>query len=331
MLRRLRNSLYDLLQRRGIVFGLGLGVTAAVVGGIGGVVPELAFIAATLGWLAWEAHPNLLFTLGFHRRAAAAARALADGAGPSLRGDVHRLTEAAALLTVGEIEEAKQALALVEPARLPPRGRFVHFLNLSALFCRIGDGESALAMVEASQAEVEGLAVAWRGLPAINRSAALCELGRFDEAAELLGELEVSRLPPGAHSYYFNNLAWALAMGSGDKSRALRFARRAVALRGADPGCVGTLGVAMVLAGCEERQALPHLDRSLSRLERRSPHGQAVLLSLAAAVHRAAGHEARARELEATLRALPAGVRGRAELARALAETGRTLLLPAAT
>jgi len=218
---------------------------------------------------------------------------------------VHRLTEAAALLTLGEIEGAKAALGEIEPGRLPPRGRFVHFLNLSALFCRLGDGESALAMVEASKAEAEGIQPAWKGLPEVNRSAALCELGRFDEAAACLQEVGEKQLPAAALPYYLNNLAWALALGPGDKREALKLARRAVALRSRDPGCLGTLGVAMVLAGCDPTMALVKLRPALDQLERRSPHGKAVLLAAAIHAYRELEEPARAAALEEQLEALP--------------------------
>jgi tetratricopeptide (TPR) repeat protein len=302
---KLRNFLYSTLQRHSIGFGLGLGLLATVSGLLGGLLSELLLIGGVLLWLAWEARPNILFSLGLYRRSARAAHHLAIGAGPSLRGDVHRLTEAAALLTMGKVLEAKHTLAQVDPERLPPRGRFVHFLNLSALFCRLGDGESALAMVDASQAEVEEARPGWRALPTVNRSAALCELGRFEEAAACLEEIGESKLPAAAHSYYYNNLAWSLALGQGDRRRAVRLARRALSMRKRDPGIHGTLGVAMLIAGDDPVMALAKLNLALENLELRSPHGKGVVLAAAAYGYRLVGEKKRARGLEQQLSELP--------------------------
>lgn len=322
----IRNFLYAQLQRHSVGFGLALGLLATVAGLTGGLGPELLLVGGVLAWLAWEARPNLYFALGCYQAAARSAHELAAGAGPSLRGDVHRLTEAAAHLTLGEVDAAKAALGEVDPERLPPRGRFVHFLNLSALYCRLGDGDSALAMVDASRAEAEAVQASWQGLPEVNRAAALCELGRFDEAAACLEEVGEARLPQAAHSYYFNNLAWALALGGGAAREALPLARKAVALRCQDPGCLGTLGVVMVLAGCDATMALLKLRPSLDELARRSPHGRGVVLAAAAHAYRAIGEEGQARALEEQLGELPAGERAAGYFRRAL---GATAALPA--
>lgn len=300
-----RNFLYAQLQRHSVAFGLGVGLVATVLGVFGGLVPELLLVVGMLGWLAWEARPNLYFALGLYPSSAAAAALLARGAGPSLRGDVHRLTQAAALLTLGDVQEAKAALAEIDPDRLPPRGRFVHFLNLSALFCRLGDGEGALAMVEASKAEAEDIQPAWKGLPEINRSAALCEMGRFDEAAACLEEVGEKRLPSAALPYFCNNLAWSLALGTGDAQVALGLARRAAGMRGRDPGCQGTLGVALLLSGSEPLPALARLRPALDQLERRSPHGRGVLLAAAAYAYRQLGDDATASSVAERLQEMP--------------------------
>jgi tetratricopeptide (TPR) repeat protein len=295
---QVRNWLYAALQKHSLGFGLGLGLAATAVGLLGGLLAEVLLVTGILGWLAWEARPNLLFAMGFYQRAGKLARGLALGAGPSLRGDVHRLTEAAAMLTLGKIPEAKQALAEIDPNRLPPRGRFVHFLNLSALFCRLGDGESALAMVEASQAELDDSRPAWKDLPTINRSAALCELGRFQEAAACLEEIGERNLPAAAHPFYYNNLSWSLALGNGDRRRAVKLAHRALSLRRRDPGIQGTLGVAMLIAGDDPVMALAKLALALENLEKRSPHGRGVVLAAAAHGYRLVGEATRAAELE---------------------------------
>lgn len=297
---------------------MGLGLVATAVGLIGGLTAEILLIGVMLGWLAWEARPNLLFSLGFYKQAGRLARQLALGAGPSLRGDVHRLTEAAAMLTLGKIAEAKHALAEIEPERLPPRGRFVHFLNLSALFCRLGDGESALAMVDASQAEVEDARPGWRELPTVNRSAALCELGRFDEAAACLEDVGERHLPSAAHPFFYNNLAWSLALGSGDRRRAVELARRALSLRRRDPGVQGTLGVAMLLAGDDPVMALAKLALALDNLEKRSPHGQGIVLAAAIHGYQLIGEEERAAALKERLTELPVAAVSRKSFQRAL-------------
>lgn len=330
MLAGLRNRLYELIQERVLVFGFGLGAAAVALKVWVGTGPQLALVSLVLGWLAWEARPNLYFALGMHEAAARAARSLAQGAGPSMRGDVHRLTEAAAELTVGDVEAAKQALAQVDPDRLPPRGRFVHFLNLSALFCRLGDGASALAMLDAADAEPIGDRPSWRCLPAINRSAALAELGRYDEAAACLQGLKPELLPGSVLAYVYNNLAWNLALGSGDKVTAVQLAERAATLRGTDAGPRGTLGVALVMAGAALEAALPHLEAGLERLDRRSPHGRAVLLAAGVRAYRGLGDEGRAARLEAELRALP-GPREGLDRLLALVGGGPGGLLPEAT
>ncbi len=310
-LARTRNFLYAQLQRHSLGFGVSLGLVATLLGVFGGMAAELLLILVLLGWLGWEARPNLYFSFGLYQRSADAARKLALGAGDSLRGDVHRLTEAAALLTTGDILGAKHALSEVDPERLPARGRFVHFLNMSALFCRLGDGHSALAMVDAAASESEIIPAGWKGLPEINRSAALCELGRFEEAAACLEELGETKLPGGAKPFYLNNLAWATALGKGPRGAALPLAQRAVALCSQDPGCQGTLGVAMLLAGVEPLAALSRLQPALQAIESRSPRGKAILLAAAAYAYRRVGDQAGLKKTE--LRLQEQGLREEAE------------------
>lgn len=307
MLRGPRNLLYGWMQRHPMLSGLALGLSAAAAGAAGGAGPEAALVGSLLGWFAWESRPNLYFVLGAYSRAAQAAASLAAGAGPSLRGDVHRLTQAAACLALGQLQQAKGALAGVDAARLPPRGRFVHFLNLSALYCRLGDGEAALAMVDAAQAEADELGGTWRGVPAINRAAALFELGRYQEALEDLSPRRAEGLPQAARPYFLNNMAWALALSGTSLPRAVRFAEKAVAHGQGDPIFLGTLAVTRYLDGADPAQVRPLLERSLARLDQRSPQVQAVLLGTAAEVFDRLGLDEAAADADARRRQLPGG------------------------
>lgn len=315
---RVRDLLFELAQRSllgfcAVVCGAGL-----LAGVLLGPVAEAGVLGMVMAWLAWEARPKVYLALGLHERAAGAARRLAAASPGRTSGDLHRLTEAVALLSLGRMDEAKASLAQVDPVRLPERGRYAYFLDLSVLFLQLGDGETALAMVDASEAAVETLGLRWPGLTAINRSAALCELGRFDEAAACLDRVELASVPPSVRAYLHNNLAWALGFGSGDKRLALEHAERAAGLRGADPACQGTLGMCLLLAGQAPEAAVPFLEGALEHADRRSPLGKAMLYLLAAHAFRAVGEETRARELEGALPALPRIELGRAILAGSL-------------
>lgn len=322
----IRNRLFELAQRSLLGFSLGVGAVAVGLGSIGGVGVELGMLAGVLGWLGWESRPKLFLALGLCTRAAEAARGLAAGAGPSLRGDLHRLTEAVARLATGDLPAAKAALAGVDPRRLPARGRYAYFLDLSVLYLQLGDGEAALAMVEAADAEVVELGPRFSALGSINRSAALCELGRYAEAARCLGEAPRDQVPAGARAYLHNNLAWGLALGGGDPLAALEHARMAVRLRSRDPALSGTLGLCMLIGGEPPEAALPHLLASLEHVQRRSPMGRATLLAAASLAYRNLGREGRAAQLERELAALPRGREGRA----AIEAAAPALALPAA-
>ena len=148
-------------------------------------------------------------------------------------------------------------------------------------------------------------------LGAINRSAALCELGRYAEAARCLGAAPPRGVPLGARAYLHNNLAWGLALGGGDPQAALEHARKAVRLRARDPALSGTLGLCMLVGGEPPEAALPHLLASLEHVQRRSPMGRATLVAAAALAYRSLGREGRAAALERELAALPRGLEGR--------------------
>lgn len=325
---RLANGLFELREKRRRLFAGGLILVGVGLGLTLGLGAELAFLGGILGWLAWEARPRLYLALGMYPAAARTARALAQGAGPSFRGDVFRLAEVAACLNMGEIEAAKAAVAEVELGRLTPETRLVHFLNQATLYSRLGDGAVALAMVEAAEAEAEGLDRSWQHLPTMNRSLALFELGRYQDAAGCLRALEAEALPARTRAYLCNNLAWALALGEGDKAEALEYARKAVSLRSSDPYCRGTLGFCMVLAGGVSRRALAHMSRSLELGRARSPSGRALILAASAQAHREMGETAQAAALEGELRAMPLAARHLGRFLEALEEGGRPALLP---
>lgn len=328
-----KNRLFEWRERRRVSFAGGLVVAGAGVGTVFGLGAELLLLGGVLGWMAWEMRPRFYLSLGMHTRAAEAAHRLALGAGASLRGDVFRLTEATARLNLGQLSEAKEALRDVESERLTPRCRLVHYLNQATLFSRLGDGETALAMVDAAEAEAEELDPPWRVFPAMNRSLALFEMGRYQEAATVLEDLDPPRLVPQARAYVLNNLAWATALGGGDADEALELAEKAVRLRRSDPYCRGTLGFCMVLAGGASQTALGYLRRSLERGRGRSPAGRALVLAACAQAYRLLGDGRRARELEDELASLPGAGRHLGRFRAALECAGQPVLvaLPATT
>jgi tetratricopeptide (TPR) repeat protein len=318
---RWKNWLFEFREKRRPLFTSGL-VLASVAVGIGvGVGAEIFFLAWMLGWLTWESRPRFYLAMGLHERCIKAARPLALEAGPSFRGDIFRLSEVAALLNLGRLEEAKEVLRQISPEWLSARARMVLFLSQSTLYSRLGDGDTALVMVEAAEAEATELGEPWQLFPRMNRSLALFEMGRYDEAAALLREIDQEDLFPQARAYLDNNLAWALAMGSGDPEEALELAQRAVHLRGKDPYCLGTLGFCMVRAGVASRAALDHLSLSLEGAPGRSPSGKALLLAASVEIlHQLGDHKGAAR-LTDRLGSLPAGEHHLANF-RALLEAG---------
>lgn len=294
----LRNRLFEAREKRRGSFSVGLVGTCVAAGLVLGVGAELLVLAGVLAWMAWDSRPRILLAMGLYEKSARAARTLALEAGPSFRGDIFRLSEVAATLNLGKLAEAKQALRDIDPRRLTPRTRLVYFLSQATLWSRLGDGETALVMVEAAESEARGLGEHWDFFPRMNRSLALFELGRYEQAARELEAMDSETIFPQARAYLFNNLAWAKAMGRGDPQEALDLARRAVRIRGDDPYCLGTLGFCMVRAGQVTQSALNLLERSLREAPGRSPSGRALLLSAGIRVLRELGDGKRARKLE---------------------------------
>lgn len=304
-----KNWLYELRERRPGSFAVSLGAAGLALGLGFGLGSELLLFASVFGWLAWEGRPRIYLTMGLPERAAGAARALALEAGESFRGDCFRLIEASAYLNLGLLDRAKEVLRDIRIDHLTPQSRLIHFLSLATLYSRLGDGEAALVMIEAAESEVEVLGDAWGLFPSMNRSLALFEMGRYDEAAAMLRKIDPESLVPGARAYLYNNLAWALAMGTGDPLEALELATQAVRLRKRDPYCLGTLGFCMVRAGRTDKKALEHLRRSLEEAPGRSPTGKALLTAASIRVLRHLGEEGQARQLEAKLSSHPTATR----------------------
>ncbi len=313
---RIRDRLWGWLHASPLGFGIGLGGATAATGVALGLGPQLLVLGVVLAWVAWEGRAGVWLALGCPERAARVARDLAAGAGECLRGDLHRVTEAAAWLTAGRPEEAKAALALVDPVRLPARMRFAHLVNLSALYCRIGDGEAALAMVEAALGEAEAAALgrSMEGICRVNRAAALSEAGRFEEAVAALGEFDPECLDRWVRPFYWNNLAWALALG-GDPARALEPARRARET-GGDAAFGGTLGLVLALVGGADREAARLLEGSRAGRARRSPASEALVGAALVGVRERLGERKLAADLAVRLEELPEGRAARERLGR---------------
>ncbi len=322
-----RNQLFELRTRHRGLFATGLVLSGASMGLALGLGAELLFLGGVLGWMGWELRPRVYLALGMFEKSAKVARQLAIEAGPSYRGDLLRLTEAAAWLNLGELAAAKASLKHVEVERLTGQSRLVYYLNQSTLFARLGDGETSLVMVEAATSEADDLDTPWKMFPELNRSLALFELGRYEDAVECLEQIPLENLAPRTKAYVLNNLAWATVLGQGDAEVALAYAVEANKLRKSDPYCRGTLGFCLALVEGPSKRALGHLAVSLEQGIGRSPSGKALLQAASAQVLRGLGKRKQAALLEAELLGVPGADRHLVPFRNALLQAGQPQLM----
>jgi len=109
---------------------------------------EIALVSRDLGWPA---------------RSLDSARATLEQHGDRVNAAHARYLEVRRLLLIGRIDEAERALALVDPAQLPPASRTIHELALAGIAVRrIRTNEARTALARAQQAVRDA------GIPALS-------------------------------------------------------------------------------------------------------------------------------------------------------------------
>jgi hypothetical protein len=312
------------------VFGLAILASP----GTGALLSLLGTLLLLEGWKGFRevTAPMRYLARGRTRDLVRAARRAGAGARPGRRRDSFRTWEGLGWVSLGELAEARAALAPVREERLSPILRAYHRTALSALALRAGDTTKALEIVK----DPGGLDSWFPGASRVNRlNLELCHvrvlghLGRFDEAVDRLQVMRSGAPAGNARTILSVEIAYATAMGSGRIGQALGYASRSMELPGPHDGRRPVLGLCLQLASLNPERSLALLSEPWETEDRGplsiDPVREAVFALAHAEALRRMGRPEDAAEAEGAVKG-PLAARARSLLAQAGAR--RSDLLP---